>query len=111
LGKRPRANPIVYNRHRNDINPEYGLGEEWRRTFLSCEKKTFLPRLNICRAVTGAAPLAVPRKKKVRAFFSGKFKTYEIARCMIEVLAVPVPDARTSPNQPTLALQYAGTFC
>jgi hypothetical protein len=67
------------------------------------KKKTqYLPGSATCRTV--------PRKKKVRPFFPGKFETYEIARRMIEVLGVPVPDARTSPNQPILALQYAGTF-
>ncbi|KAN0115874.1 hypothetical protein V8E52_006414 [Russula decolorans] len=46
--------------------------------------------LKICRAVTGAAPPPYLEKK---------------------MLGVPVSDPRTSSNQPTLALQYAETFC
>ncbi len=30
--ERPHSNPNSYNRHRNAIDPEYGLGEGWRST-------------------------------------------------------------------------------
>jgi hypothetical protein len=106
--ERPRVSPTAdsYNRHRNDIDPEYGLGEEWRRTFLiSCEKTTTPPKLKICRAVTGAAPLPYLEKKKVR-FFPGNLRTSGIPRCMSESWASSFPMYGHQPNQP-LALQYA----